>query len=246
MICCCQHVEGQQIVVDSEPSTRNGNGNKLLDEDPDYAPHDLEPVRHFSPSPPPLGESGLSAAADLAGLWDIVPSTTPLPDVVGTSLPVTLGLFDGGSKTVELSMRPLDLYFQKEPPFVVRGVRGHAADLGIAPGSVLKRVGGVDLRQKSDLQAMCHAVAELPLKIRMIVQSPDGGLSKTVFITSRPVGLEFRKVPPFSIEAVTPAGHAEKLGLRPGMCVKQVGTSELTEDTDVKEVLSLLALLPEL
>lgn len=254
MICCCQHVEGQQIVVDAEPSTGSGLNKlaKLLDEEPDYRPHEINTSRELSPSPPPLGESGLAAAADLAGLWDLMPEPSS-QDVEATHVPLTLGLFDGGEQTVYLSMRPLDLYFQKSPPFVVRGVRGHAADLGILPGSVLKTVGDVNLRERSDLDAMCQAVSSLPLKIRMVLQPADdsplgipAGKCKTVFVTSRPLGLEFKKVPPFSIEAVTAAGHADQLGLQQGWFVKQIGCTELTVEADVQPALALLALLPVL
>lgn len=181
-----------------------------------------------------------------------LPDEEPLQGNSGEGLQITLAKPGGEMRTVTAMMQPLGMVFQRVPPFRVNKVEpnGHVKDLGITVGWELKRVGTVELRwltlveAEADLAAARQAIATLPVRIPMVLQPHGSRQTQTVVLTSAPLGMDFNPQPPFNVTHVTALSHAEKLGVRKEWLVKRVGIVELREGADVLQALALLKLLP--
>lgn len=119
----------------------------------------------------------------------------------------------------------------EDPEVVVKSLDPDQLILDDAPETRI--VSEADPYQTGVSMALTFAVPDL-----------DGGdeFHKTVVITMRPLGLDFKKSPPFTVRRAE--GHSAELGVQPGWSIQRAGSVDLRSEADLDAMCVMLATLP--
>lgn len=152
---------------------------------------------------------------------------------------------------VRFTKRPVGFDFHREAPIKVdRVVQGsHAEQLGVQPGWVVRSIQGEDMHGR-DFEAkfdhFCKALRDLPGGMQVNFRLPDGS-EKAVMLTQKPVGFDFRKATPITVDLVEPGGHAAEVGIQPGWVIHRINGEDMSGkhfDTKYQHLLNGLSALP--
>lgn len=164
-----------------------------------------------------------------------------------------------GERTTYATRKPLGVQFCAEFPLKIkREPEGHAKEIGIEVGWILKSVNGIDVTAMTDIkkvnEILYREVGEktvpveewnqalteplrIPKGVPLVWGTPNG--EQTVHASRKPLGVQFRAEFPLRVKR-EPEGHAREIGIKVGWILKSVNGFDVTAMTDIKKVNEIL------
>jgi len=157
---------------------------------------------------------------------------------------------DGMSNTVYATRKPLGMVFEIDLPITIKGFKtnSHGEAIGVKVGWVLKSCNGEDCANLSKvadaMDIIMKHIQPLPVQEPLpglpMVCVDESGVENTVYVTRKPLGMQFGETLPIKITNFRDNSHGQEVGMKIGWVLKSFNGDDFTRLSTFKEAMQIL------